>query len=79
MKKLFPNPASDVVSISYELVNANTEVEIYDLAGRSISKHALSETRGELQVNTSAYQSGVYIVVVKQNNMITWQQKLVIE
>ncbi|CAM3624367.1 T9SS type A sorting domain-containing protein [Flavobacterium gelidilacus] len=76
---LYPNPARDLVTIQYDLDVENTNVEVYDISGRVINHYKLSSSRGELQVNTSTYQAGIYIVIVKQNDTILLQQKLIIE
>jgi hypothetical protein len=36
--KIFPNPASDMVQLNYNLTKENAELEIYDFSGRSIFK-----------------------------------------
>jgi alpha-tubulin suppressor-like RCC1 family protein len=76
---LYPNPARDVVSIQYDLGYANSVVEVYDIAGRSISKNVLSSSSGEIQLNTTTYAAGMYIVVIKDNGLILAQKKLIIE
>jgi alpha-tubulin suppressor-like RCC1 family protein len=77
--KVFPNPAKDVVSIQYNLDANNAQLEVYDIAGRSISTNVLSSSVGDLQLNTSSYPSGIYIVVVKQDGVLLAQKKLIIE
>lgn len=76
---LYPNPATDLVTIQYNLEIDNANVEVYDISGRAINQYKLSSSKGELQLNTSTYQAGIYIVVVKQNETILLQQKLIIE
>ena len=76
---MYPNPAKDEVTIQYDLGFNDATIELYDISGRSISKNSISSSTGDLQLNTSTYQAGVYIVVVKQNNGILLQQKLIIE
>ena len=76
---MYPNPAKDIVTIQYDLGFDDATIELYDISGRSISQYLMSSSTGDLQLNTSSYQAGVYIVVVKQNNGILLQQKLIIE
>ncbi|CAM3624399.1 T9SS type A sorting domain-containing protein [Flavobacterium gelidilacus] len=76
---LYPNPARDLVTIQYDLDVENTNVEVYDISGRAINQYKLSSSSGELQVNTSTYQAGVYLIVVKDSNTVLRQQKLVVE
>jgi hypothetical protein len=77
--KIYPNPAKDNVTISYTLNTSTATLEIYDLAGRSISQKVLSSFTGEEQIQTSTYQAGIYIVVLKDKNTVLRQQKLVVE
>ena len=76
---MYPNPAKDEVTIQYDLGFDDATIELYDISGRSISQNSITSSTGDLQLNTSTYQAGVYIVVVKQNNTILLQQKLIIE
>ncbi|RFC53135.1 T9SS type A sorting domain-containing protein [Brumimicrobium aurantiacum] len=55
------------------------DLEVYDLSGRSVAKHNLRSSRGEIPLNTDKFQAGVYIVVLRQSNGNALQQKLVIE
>jgi hypothetical protein len=77
--KIYPNPAKEDVSISYTLNTSNARVEIYDLSGRSIAQKVLTSSSGTIQLQTGTYQAGIYIVVVKENDTILLQQKLIIE
>ena len=76
---VFPNPAKDVVSVQYKLDSAKAQLEVYDIAGRSISTNVLSSSVGDLQLDTSSYPSGIYIVIVKQDGVLLTQKKLIIE
>jgi alpha-tubulin suppressor-like RCC1 family protein len=76
---LYPNPAKDLVTIAYDLAVEKARVEVYDISGRAINQYVLPSSKGELQLNTSSYQSGVYLVVVKDKNTVLRQQKLVVE
>lgn len=74
-----PNPAKDVATVKYELTSSNASLEVYDLLGKSLFKQNLSVAKGEVRLNTSTYTSGVYIVVIRQNDGSILQQKLVID
>ena len=77
--KLYPNPAKDLVIIQHNLEIENATVEVYDISGRIVYKNLLASTSGELQLNTGNYQSGIYLVIVKQNNKVVQLEKLIIE
>jgi alpha-tubulin suppressor-like RCC1 family protein len=76
---LYPNPAKDNFTLQYDVTQENASVALYDISGRIMYQNTLASTAGELQVNTSNYQAGIYIVVVKQNNKVIQQEKLIIE
>lgn len=74
-----PNPAKDVATVKYELASSSASLEVYDLLGKSMVKYNLTSAKGEVRLNTSAYASGVYIIVIRQNDGSILQQKLVID
>ena len=76
---LAPNPAKEETVISYDGLEENSFVEIYDLTGRLINNYELLNASGNLLVNTSSLPSGIYIVVIKSNNYNIFQQKLIKE
>ena len=76
---LSPNPAKDIVSVSYDISSGAAQLEVYDIAGRIISNEILTSSSGALQLNTSTYAAGMYMVVVKQDGVLVAQKKLVVE
>jgi PKD repeat protein len=76
--KLYPNPAKEMVSISYSL-NEKANISLYDLSGRLLQQHTTQNIQGEWQCNTSQMPAGVYIVVVQNKNGKVWQEKLIIQ
>ena len=77
--QLAPNPAKEFVTISYNELTANSTITLYDLTGRSLANYNNENTTGTIDVNTASYPGGIYIVVIKENDEIISQQKLVIE
>ena len=76
---LSPNPAKDFVSVSYDFSAGAAQLEVYDIAGRIISNKILTSSSGELQLNTSTYAAGLYMVIVKRDGVLLVQNKLIIE
>ena len=74
---LYPNPATDKVTISYANVPANSVLYLYDQAGRLISHTALDQAQGSTTLNTAHLAAGLYIAVVKNNDTFLAQYKLV--
>lgn len=70
---LFPNPVKDgAVSIigSTELLGSGVDVIVHDMLGKVVwsNQYAPSEGRNQLQLlNTSGFQSGVYVVSLQIN------------
>lgn len=73
---LYPNPAQNQVNIQYESQAANAQLEIYDLTGRLIASHSTTEAKGTWQLPLHNMASGIYVVVLKENNQIIMQKKL---
>ena len=76
---LYPNPAHHSVSLTYDLTVSDASVTVYDISGRQIQQNMLYSNSGTLQLDTSGYQAGLYIVVVRQGDTLLWQHKLIIE
>jgi hypothetical protein len=79
MMRMYPNPAAESVSIDYENYTIGSSISIYDLTGRKLAGYNTTGTKGAWSVNTSSFPSGLYVVVVKENDTIITQQKLIIK
>ena len=76
---LYPNPAKGSVQLQYDLGVTNSTLEVYELTGRLITQQTLSTSQGTTTINTSNLATGMYIVLVRDENQILYQQKLVIK
>ncbi len=68
---LFPNPAEEVVNITYQLVNeSNVSLSLIDISGKIIEQVNYQELKGthELELDLSDIDRGVYIINFKANN-----------
>ncbi len=67
---VYPNPASDVVNISFENVN-DTYVSIMDLQGRVLATQVTSGTNGTqvVSISTEGFAQGTYVVSVQSNGL----------
>jgi hypothetical protein len=74
---LYPNPTQDSVTLTYDLVEDNALLYVYDVTGRLMTEKNIDSKKGEINMDTSTYEAGIYIVVLKQNNKIINQQKLI--
>ena len=62
---VFPNPASDKVHFISENINA-AKVNVYDVTGKQVD--AISMVNGSAELNTSAFNNGLYIYKITDNN-----------
>ena len=63
---IFPNPASEKVTIKLPYEFIGTRIVFYDSLGRSVLEHVLSEPNNKEMIDISGLESGVYFVTVKQ-------------
>ncbi len=73
---LYPNPANNEVSISYSELPKNTKAYLYDQTGRLVANQELKAT-GSTTIAINHLQTGIYIMVLKQNATILEQYKLI--
>ncbi|RMB61047.1 T9SS C-terminal target domain-containing protein [Dokdonia sinensis] len=66
--KLFPNPASDIVNISFVHTSERAQVEIFSVLGQSIRSQELSAN--ESIVDISDLEAGMYILQITSENGI---------
>ncbi len=71
---IYPNPVKDVLFVDVNKIE-NTVVEIYSISGKLINSQTLKSTHNA--VNTSMLNKGVYMVVVKENGVPVYSEKIV--
>jgi hypothetical protein len=71
--KLFPNPASNEFTI---ILEADASVNVYDLGGKLLMNH--NALQGNNVINTSAFQSGIYLLEVNSGRAVS-HHKLVVQ
>lgn len=76
---VYPNPASEIITIRYNNIfykNIN-EISIYDLFGNkfNFTDHLIQISKNELKLNVNELTSGVYILQIKDNNK-TYVEKI---
>ena len=69
---LYPNPASEQVSFVLE---NDAQVSVFDMTGRMVNQ--MSMAAGDVQLNVSDFQSGVYFVNIRYANGTTAVSKFV--
>ena len=70
---VFPNPATDMVNISFEANNADYTVALVDLQGRVMSSQELNSLNGSQSISLPASElaKGSYIVTITSNGVTT--------
>jgi hypothetical protein len=77
--KLFPNPATEQVTVSFLNDTKTAKLAIYTVDGREVFKHSANNiSSNELEINTSELAPGVYIIQVNTSGKIS-TNKLIIE
>jgi hypothetical protein len=69
---VFPNPTSDFVKIS---VPSESKIQIMNLLGQTLYASAL--VTGEMNINISDWENGIYIIQVNEVNGKTFASKLI--
>jgi len=70
---VFPNPASDLVNVTFEGQNTDYSISLMDIQGRVISSREIANASGEQVVSfsTENVAKGSYIVTVTSNGATT--------
>jgi len=70
--KLYPNPASDNLTIEYNnFENTNPiNIKIYDITGKEVSNYSMIKNNAASQINISNFEAGVYIITIQTQDKI---------
>ena len=69
--KVYPNPVNNSLTINFQHPETGT-LELIDLQGRSLLLQAIRSSK-KILMNTSGYNSGLYIVKFTSNNGVSSQ------
>ena len=75
---IYPNPATDYVTISASESFENISVGIYDAMGREISRRDFSSSNTDEQISTQGFSKGMYFVKISNGHSQT-TRKLVLK
>jgi hypothetical protein len=77
--KIFPNPAQETITVRFELNEENeTNLLIRNHLGQEILIRTLPSKERECTINIQSLINGVYWIELKSNNLLLYQDKLVI-
>jgi len=70
---IYPNPASDLLNVTFEASNADYTVALVDLQGRVMTTANYSALNGSqtIEIPVADYAKGSYIVTVTSNGVST--------
>ena len=80
VNKIFPNPATSEVNISFETqAEGNVEIKVFDLNGKQVLQTNTATQKGKNQtsINIDQLISGVYFVHISGNKGDSSQLKFV--
>ncbi|WP_118952632.1 PKD domain-containing protein [Taibaiella helva] len=77
--ELYPNPAGQQATVSYDY-GAHTKGErsivVYDIAGRKVAEHKVTESRGKWIMGTHEWISGMYLIRMEADGETLHVQRL---
>jgi hypothetical protein len=80
---VFPNPASDIINISYYLNNpSNVQLNIYDLAGKLVStvnETGLSKGHQKIDLKVNSLNRGTYLMQLVAGNEISTAKLIILK
>ncbi|NOX47911.1 MAG: T9SS type A sorting domain-containing protein [Chlorobi bacterium] len=80
LSNAYPNPASTVVSLDYDLKDENgAKLVIYNLLGSVVRDVQINDAIGKLKVNVSDLDDGIYFYSLLVKNETVKTQKLVVK
>ncbi|QQX77198.1 MULTISPECIES: VPS10 domain-containing protein [Aequorivita] len=65
--KVFPNPSSEMVTVSLKNPSKNSYLEVYDTMGRSVKKYNF-DNKKEIHFSVESLQAGVYYLKISDEN-----------
>jgi hypothetical protein len=74
---IYPNPASEYVTVNSYFDNANCECTIFDNLGRVV-KRVILDPQKNSKIDLSAIANGIYSINMSNNNVVLFKSKLTI-
>ncbi len=77
---LYPNPVESVLNLKIErsLTSSNYSITIYDFLGKIIyNENAITLTNSSVNIDTSAWNSGIYLLKIESTNGLLQSKKII--
>ena len=68
--KVYPNPASDLINISYTIDVKATEIIVTDIAGREVQRQKIISINSPCTMDIKALANGIYFLQLKKEEEI---------
>ncbi|MEZ4817056.1 MAG: T9SS type A sorting domain-containing protein [Flavobacteriaceae bacterium] len=70
--KIYPNPVTEMVTISASKLISDTKVELFDVFGKRIFSRNIESTNGTINLNVNFLDDGVYFLTINsEGNLVT--------
>lgn len=76
--KLYPNPAQNKVTIEYSGINEISKLYVVNTLGMVLDVLNLGGTQGKIELNTTAYQNGIYLIRIEAEGRALAKDKFII-
>ena len=79
--KVFPNPVSEQLTVDYAFTELpkDATLQITDILGRSVYRQKMVNKQGQIIVDMTTLQTGLYIASVHSEQHILWQTKVAVQ
>jgi hypothetical protein len=76
--QIVPNPANNSTNVYYDFAGEGTSkyIEVYDISGRLINRHEVSDEKGKWLIPLDSYTAGLYVIVMREDGRALLQSKL---
>ncbi|WP_118976693.1 PKD domain-containing protein [Taibaiella koreensis] len=77
--ELYPNPAGQQATVSYDYgahTKGDRSIVVYDIAGRKVATHKVTESKGKWIMGTSEWISGMYLIRMEADGETLHVQRL---
>lgn len=73
---VYPNPATDILTINVKDFSGNMNVELYDVKGQKVLSQNEANFSNEKSINISSLAAGIYVLKVNADNL-SYTQKVI--
>jgi len=76
---VYPNPFSETIKVKYQLVNSEKKscIEVFGLNGKKILYYGLRNPEGEAIIDCKGFKTGVYLIVLRNEQEIMEIRKVI--